>query len=165
MDLGRSHRKKQAAKKKLRIRATTFNFAEESGAPDLAGTLWLPTGARCPVFSTTALQDLELWLRRPPHLPFPVPLPGGLRFLGFGRCCALDSCEPPSLIGCSQSSLGLIPCGWDEGGCSDYEFGFAVFFSFFWKTHRSNDGNPYRQRNTAVVSSPLTHSGLRKKPR
>ena len=34
----------------------------------------------------------------------------------------------------------------------------------FVKTHRSNDGNPYRQRKTAVVSSPLTHSGLRKKP-
>ena len=30
----------------------------------------------------------------PPHSPpFSVPLPGGLRFLGFGRCCTLDSCD------------------------------------------------------------------------
>ena len=30
---------------------------------------------------------------------------------------------------------------------------YMCFFVF--KTHRSNDGNPYRQRKTAVVSSPL----------
>ena len=70
------------------------------------------TGGRCPDSSTTALQALELQLRRPPHsYQFPVPLPGGLRSLEIGRCCALDSCEPPSLIGCSQSTFGLILCG------------------------------------------------------
>ena len=41
---------------------------------------------------------------------------------------------------------------------------YMYIYLFFWKTHRSNDGNPYRQRKAAVVSSPLTHSGLRKKP-
>ena len=35
---------------------------------------WLPTGARCPVFSTTALQDLGLQLQCPPH-PYQIPVP------------------------------------------------------------------------------------------
>ena len=74
-----------------------LTFARESQAPDLAGTLWLPTGARCPVFSTTALQDLGLQLKcPPPSYQFPVPLPGELRVLGLGRCCALDSCDQAS---------------------------------------------------------------------
>ena len=52
------------------------------------------TGGRCPDSSTTALQALELQLRRPPlSYQFPVPLPGGLRSLEIGRCCALDSCD------------------------------------------------------------------------
>ena len=35
----------------------------------------------------------------PPHShPFSVPLPGGLRFLGFKRCCTLDSCDQAFVV-------------------------------------------------------------------
>ena len=96
-----------------------FRFAGESGAPDLAGTLWLPTGALCPVFSTTGLQHVGLQLHcRPCSHPFPVPVSGGLRFLGFGRCvrsCAFlfapASCSISCLSAMASLGLDLSCCG------------------------------------------------------
>ena len=96
------------------------------GAHGVMGWTKVPiyTGVRCPVFSTTALQDLDLRPWRPPHsYQFPVPLPGGLRFLGFGRCCALDSCDRRRLLGCSQSASA-----WYLWKSWRWLLGFWVFF-------------------------------------
>ena len=117
---------------KTKTISLAFHFARESLAPDLAGTLWLPTGARCPVFSTTALQDLGLQLQCPPcSHAFPVPSSGGLRFLGVGRY--VRSCSflfVPASCSVSRWSA-MASLGRDLSCCGRVGFRFGLPGLFF----------------------------------